>query len=100
MCLDIKFDAQIEGTTLMVRIKVEANGVVPLGVIGAMRIGRGFLTVGPGSRGGRGDVDSGVEAGAVEREQGADASAGDVLQIDRLLIHGMIEWKSDLACCF
>lgn len=61
--------------------------MVPLRVLGVMGIGRGFLTEGPGARGGRGDVDSGVEAGAAERSQGADASAGDVFQINGLPIH-------------
>jgi hypothetical protein len=88
MGLDIELEAQIGETALVVPIEVEAHGVVPLGIVGAMGIGGGFLTVGPRARGGGGDVDGGVEAGAVEREQRIYASARDVLQIDRLLIHG------------
>lgn len=87
MSLDVELEAQIGGAALEVGIEVETHGAVPLRVVGAMGIGGSFLTVGPWARGGGGDVDGGVEAGAVEREQRTDASARDVLQIDRLLIH-------------
>lgn len=82
MGFDLEFEAQIGGTALVVRTEVEAHGVVPLGIIGAVGISRGFLTEGPRARGGGGDVDCGVEAGSVEREQGTDALAGDVFEID------------------